>query len=114
LKAALIHSGNCLLNPDAASKPCILFVLVASYYLKLILVECQNCDLYLLLFLIPIYFLKNGKDKSRLKVFQSETWIIIGHGSNTKGRLHMGRIGKGKETKTLNVVDLLTAREQTK
>jgi hypothetical protein len=29
-------------------------------------------------------------------------------GSHTKGRLCTGRIGKGKETKNLNVVDVLT------
>jgi hypothetical protein len=33
---------------------------------------------------------------------------IIGHRSHSKGRLHMGRIEKGKKTKNLNVVDVLT------
>jgi hypothetical protein len=37
---------------------------------------------------------------------------IIGYGSHTKGRPHMGRIGKGKETKNLNVVDVLTEEER--
>jgi hypothetical protein len=35
----------------------------------------------------------------------------IGHKSHTKGRMCMGRIGKGKETKNLNVVDVLTVME---
>jgi hypothetical protein len=29
---------------------------------------------------------------------QNKCSNIIGHGSHTKGRTHMGRIGKGKET----------------
>jgi hypothetical protein len=29
----------------------------------------------------------------------------------TKGRLHMGGIGQGKETKNLNVVDAVTVQE---
>jgi hypothetical protein len=33
---------------------------------------------------------------------------IIAHGSHSKGRLCMGGIGKGKETKNLNVVGMLT------
>jgi hypothetical protein len=36
---------------------------------------------------------------------------IIGHGSPTKGRMYMREIGKGKETKNLNVVDVLTVEE---
>jgi hypothetical protein len=39
---------------------------------------------------------------------------IIGHGSYTKGRTHMGGIRKGKETSALNVVDVLTVEEQIK
>jgi hypothetical protein len=33
---------------------------------------------------------------------------IIGHGPHSKGRIYMGGRGKGKETKNLNVVDMLT------
>jgi hypothetical protein len=36
----------------------------------------------------------------------------MGHGSHTKGRMSMGGIGKGKETKNLNVVDVLTVEEE--
>jgi hypothetical protein len=36
----------------------------------------------------------------------------MGHGSHTKGRKSMGGIGKGKETKNLNVVDVLTVEEE--
>jgi hypothetical protein len=36
------------------------------------------------------------------------TQHYIGHGSYSKGRPCMGGIGKGKETKNLNVVDVLT------
>jgi hypothetical protein len=37
---------------------------------------------------------------------------IIGHGLHTKGRPHMEGIGKGQETKNLNVVYSLTVEEQ--
>jgi hypothetical protein len=37
---------------------------------------------------------------------------IIGHGSHTKGRLHTGGIQNRKETKYLNVVDVLTYRNE--
>jgi hypothetical protein len=34
--------------------------------------------------------------------------ILLDMGSNTKGRMYTGGIGKGKETETLNRVDVLT------
>jgi hypothetical protein len=37
--------------------------------------------------------------------------LDMGH-THTKGRLRMREIGKGKETKNLNVVDVLTVEEQ--
>jgi hypothetical protein len=36
----------------------------------------------------------------------------IEHGSHTKRRMHMGGMKKEKETKTLNVVDVLTVEEK--
>jgi hypothetical protein len=36
---------------------------------------------------------------------------IIGHGSPTKGRTHMGGMVKEKEIKNVNVVDVLTVEE---
>jgi hypothetical protein len=39
---------------------------------------------------------------------QNKCSNVIGCGTHTEGRPHTGRIGKGKETQTLNVVDKLT------
>jgi hypothetical protein len=36
----------------------------------------------------------------------------MGHGSHTKGSLHTGGIGQGKETKTLNEVDVLSVQDE--
>jgi hypothetical protein len=38
--------------------------------------------------------------------------ILLHIGSQSKGKPHMGEIGKGKKTKNLNVVDVLTVEEQ--
>jgi hypothetical protein len=42
---------------------------------------------------------------------QNKCRNIIGHGSHSKGRMHRGGIGKEKENKTLNVVNVLTVEE---
>jgi hypothetical protein len=38
--------------------------------------------------------------------------VILWDTGHTKGRLHMGGMEQGKETKNLNVIDVLTAEEQ--
>jgi hypothetical protein len=40
--------------------------------------------------------------------------VILLDTGHTKGRLHMGGIGKGKETKNFNRVDVLTVEEKKK
>jgi hypothetical protein len=43
-----------------------------------------------------------------MRIIDLKQMQYIGDGSHTKGRLHTGRIGKEKETKNLNVVDVFT------
>jgi hypothetical protein len=50
------------------------------------------------------------------KMFHTRNWRktnaeILWHAGHTKGRLHTEGIGQGKETKNLNVVDMLTIQK---